>query len=109
MKTIPVVDYPRFTEEVTIEGVLYVLTFNWNSRNKHWSLSISNRNGMLILAGIKIMNSIDVVGRYNRVALPNGIILPIFNNNDGSRRIEDGDLGVNVDLFYISEAESVSV
>lgn len=54
--TVPIsLDTPLYTERVTLNGLEYVLKFDWNGRQKRWFLSILDIDENALASGIKIV------------------------------------------------------
>jgi hypothetical protein len=108
MLILPVINYPHFTQQITLDGLLYTFEFNWNSRGEYWTLTIYNQNSERIIAGVKVILNFDLTGRYTKITLPPGILLSTRENDDVSK-IADGELGNLVNLFYVTEAERAAI
>lgn len=65
---IPLPGTPLFDERVTLDGVDYVLTFDWHQREERWYLTVADSNGAVITAGIKLVPDWPL---YQRETLPN--------------------------------------
>jgi hypothetical protein len=108
MQVLPVNNYPSYSEEVVLDSTLYVFTFNWNYRAQYWTVTVKDRNNTTLISGVKLMSGIDIFSRFGNINLPRGLLIPLHNTGI-SQYIEDGDMGVNVDVIYITEAERVSL
>lgn len=62
-----------FQHRVELEGTFYVLDFNWNARAARWFMSVLSDDGVLLVAGIAIVNQRLLLRRYKyRGGLPPG-------------------------------------
>jgi hypothetical protein len=75
---------PRWTQYVDLSGVRYQLYISWNTRMESWYLSVLDTNGNLILAGIRLVPGIDLIGKYRASApeLPPGVLLVMDKESD---------------------------
>lgn len=106
MVIIPTKDFPSYVESVVLESVVYEFEFNWNSRAEAWFLTIS-RDDETLVAGVKIVDNFELIGRFSNVKLPRGLLLTldIQNINRPPGRYE---LGSAVKLAYMTESEALS-
>jgi hypothetical protein len=56
-----------FDERVTLNGIDYILRFDWHQREERWYLDIQDASGNVITAGIKLVSSWLL---YSRETLP---------------------------------------
>ncbi len=105
---IPVFDVPSFVEGLTIEGVNYQLRMDWNYRGQFWQMSWYDRDGALLVAGIKVVINYPLLDPYKYLPIPQGEMLAL-DASDPYARIEDGDLGTRVVLVYFTEAEYAAI
>lgn len=107
MYKIPLINYPYFKQEIVLDKKLLILTFTWNYRNSSWYITIANKEDTTIVGNIKMLNSVDILSRYHRDELPRGILIPVFINNDITKRIVR-DI-TQFELVYITEEECGSL
>jgi hypothetical protein len=105
MELYPVFDYPHYTEEVTIDDMLYILTFSWNSRGSFWTMAVDDRDGNNIVSGLKLMVGVDVFERFHRRTLPGGVNNIPLADNGSLVPILEGDIGKHINIFHIVEAD----
>lgn len=55
------------TLDTTIEGVPYTLRILWNTRFEFFTLTIRQRGGADIIAGVKMVPYAPLVGRYHKL------------------------------------------
>ena len=110
MITIPVPDYPASTELVSIEGVTYQLTFQFNTRATCWTLSIATAAGVEILSGIKLVLDYELIADYVDRDIPPGLLYAIDPSQE-TQRIGRDDLKSTgkVKLVYMTEAERAAI
>lgn len=101
---IPFRDLPAFRETVPIDGVLYVLEFQYNTRADFWTMAVYSKDGAPLLTGIKVVIDYELVQRYGSRGLPFGNLYAIdvtgISNRIGRRELPD-----SIDLVYMTEAE----
>lgn len=92
-------DTDDYDETVDLDGVKYVLAFQYNARNDSWYMSISDRSENLIVAGIRLVTAVSLLGRARDSRLPPGVIFMMDTTNAG---IDAGfaDIGQRVLLIY---------
>jgi hypothetical protein len=88
-----------FSQQVELDGLLYDLTFLWNSRDNHWSLTIE-RDDVVLISEIKLIITDDLLSQYGRIEdLPPGRLF--VQDLDGLDRDPDGLIfGDRVLLMY---------
>jgi hypothetical protein len=106
MITIPFQSYPYFDEQITIDNVIYIFEFQWNTRGNFWSMTISDKNENILIAGVKLIKNFDLLTRYSKQdILPKGIFI-LLATNDSSIEVTYNDVASNVvSLIYLSETE----
>lgn len=109
MVTIPFKSFPIFSEVVSLDRASYRLTFSWNSRGEFWTMRIEQRDGALIAGGIKVVLNYELIGSYPALNLPPGFIFPIDPGESNVVSIGRNDIGINVDLVYMTEAERAAL
>ena len=88
-----------FTQQVEINGDMFDLTFLWNARDHHWSISIGQEGSMLI-SGIKMIISDDLLAYARRIdGLPPGRLM-VVDLDDHGRDPNETLFGDRVVLMY---------
>jgi hypothetical protein len=59
----------RWTMKVDLSGVRYEFYISWNSTMDMWTMTISDQNGDLLLAGIRLVPGVSFFERY-RASIP---------------------------------------
>jgi len=104
MRRIPLTDYPRYTQEIELEGVPYRFKFDFNYRGQFYSMTIVDRDNNTLISGVPLCLGIGLIKQYPGRTLPPGDLILIRENGDLTD-ILDGELGVTVFLLYLTEAE----
>jgi len=76
---IPFKPLPSFTEEITLNNIPYIFTFNWNSRGEFWALDIADREENPILSGLKLTNQNEILGNFVETGQPKGLLYVVDN------------------------------
>ena len=104
MDIIPVFEYPSYSESVVLENKPYRFSFVWNSRGEYWSLTISDKQGEVLLDGLKLVLGFELISEYADEDLPPGALL-VLDTTDSLTGIGRDDLGVRATLIYASSKE----
>lgn len=95
------------SQTVTLDGVVYRMTFTWNTRRLAWDLSIGLSDGTPLVQGVKILPQLDLLGRHRDIRLPKGTLLSVdVQETDVAIRPEKSQLGTKLRLLYWTEAEN---
>lgn len=108
MITIPVGNDSSFVQSVTIDGVVFNLSFKWNARQEAWALAILDSEKVTIIAGIRIVANYDLLNGKVDARLPDGVLLALDMEGQG---VDPGidDLGNRVLLIYATRAEADAI
>ena len=88
-----------FTQQVEIDGDVFDLTFLWNSRDHHWSISLGS-DGSMLISGIKMIISDDLLSYARRIdGLPPGRLM-VVDLDDQDRDPDETLFGDRVVLMY---------
>lgn len=101
---IPLQNLPAYSFEIALEGATYRLAFIWNSRHDFWTMDIKDRQGTILIGGMKLVLNYEILFRYRRGNVPPGAIIPV----DVTGRLQTigrNDLGTNVKLIYLTADE----
>lgn len=92
-------DLPAYSFSITLEGVVYILSFEWNDRGSFWTMDIQDQDENYLVAGVRVVNNQDLLGRFRNTALPAGT----FYLLDTTGKVDDpkvDNFGTVVLLFY---------
>ena len=94
------------SQTVALDGVVYRLTFTWNTRRLAWDMSFALQDGTPLVQGIKLLPQKDLLGRHKDIRLPRGRLYAIdVVETDNAIRPEKSELGTKLQLLYYTEAE----
>jgi hypothetical protein len=102
---IPVTNqYPAYSFQVELEGVLYLLDFHYNSRMERWIMSIYSESNDPVLMGIPLLTGWSHIGSFQTSLKPPGEFLCIDEGSLG-RNPDRENFGVDVKLVYVESEE----
>lgn len=98
---------PRYSYSVELAGVVFNMYFYWNTREAAWFLDISDKDGVLLLAGIRIVSGYSLLKQYSYITtLPQGVLFVIDTKNDPTTNHIDFDsFGERYQLVFATEEE----
>lgn len=95
-----------FRQQVTLEGTLYVFEFNWNDRGSMWTLTIKDFSQNCLVAGIRLVQGIDLFAQYPDRGLPPGALFTVDDSGDLSDIEQNDFIGDRqLKLVYLEESE----
>ena len=103
---IPLINSPDQTLDITLDNVPYTLRVLYNERFGYFSLTVSEKDGDVLLSNIKMVNNYPLVGRYQRLIMK-GDLYFIHKGNKTTRPTLD-EIGIEYGLYYY-DAEDVIV
>ena len=109
MININVPNFPESYQNISLEGVEYRLRLTYNTRDKHWRMSLLNLDNEEIISGIKIMPNQNLTWRYSYIdGMPPGNFYCLRLKNDYSDVGRD-NLGYDktYQLFYMTQQEDL--
>lgn len=96
---------PRFTQSVDLDGVSFLLSFEWNDRDSTWSLNVANSEAVPLVSGVGLRVGLPLLNQYRGVAgLPAGA-LEVIDTSGADLDPGFADLGDRVQLAYTPIAE----
>lgn len=104
MQIIPFKEPSSWREQVTLDGVIFVLEFNWNALNEFWTMAIFDRDLNPLIYGIKIVPNYPLLMQYTFIGKPAGEII-CQNIVGGTDEIRRFDMSQRFELVYYSEGE----
>jgi hypothetical protein len=91
-----------YFESVTLDGVLYTLSFRWNGRALLWMMDIANAAGDMLAAGIPLLPHYPLTSRFIGciAGFPAGAFVVI--DETGAMRSPGRDnFGTDIKLIYV--------
>jgi hypothetical protein len=105
MQIIPFKESASWQAQITLTGVIFILSFSWNAMNEYWTMSIYDRNDQPIVLGIKVVTNYNLTAQYAATpGMPQGDI--ICQNIIGQwTDIGRFDMGETTELIYYEPGE----
>lgn len=95
-----------WSESVALDGNVYRMKFEWNTRTQSWAFDFATIDGTVIIAGIKVLPQINLLARHKDVRLPKGYLYAFDEiEGDHAERPTKSQLGNKLKLYYITQAE----
>lgn len=108
---IPVSDFASYSEQITLDGQVFLFQFDLNVRGDYWVLQISDIDLNVLISGVRIVLDYELLSQYPGRGLPPGALIAIDTTGEELDANKDnfGPVDTNVSLIYIpvSEAEEV--
>lgn len=102
---IPTTNLASYIEVVTIDSIAYTLSFNFNTRDNSWFMSIATSNGDIIVSGIKILPGVNLTGRFKDARLPITGDFICVNITDSITPPGRNDLLEEIQIWFLSKEE----
>ncbi len=93
---------------ITLDGVEFLLTFLFNSRDDTWIMTISDANENIIRAGMKVVNEFPLLRLWKEAVKPAGDMIAV-NEGDVPAPPTINQLGADVILTYLDASELAAV
>lgn len=98
---------PSFTQETSLDGRTYRMTFRWNAREGAWYLTLETAEGVLILSSLKLTSGAPLLRHsVDRDLRPLGELILLDPTGDNSTPGRDA-LGTETALIYLDEEETL--
>lgn len=97
-------DVSSYVQRTTLDGVEYVLRFDWNDREGRWYMTLADRDGEPIANGVKVVCGWPLLRRSADARAPAGMLMAVDQSGQG---LDPGlsELGGRVPLVYFDAAE----
>jgi hypothetical protein len=94
---------------VTLDNREYLLTFNWNTRDEGWYLTIYDTLGEALLASARLVLGFDLLKYRANPRLPSGSLVPITLIQQVGEIVYDSFSSGQVSLVYVSGLEYATI
>ena len=82
--TIPVGNtLPWYKFKITLSGVIFTLSFRYNTRSSRWVMDILDPSGNQILCGLPVLIQRNVTSQYPTLAIPEGVFFSTDDTGNG--------------------------
>jgi len=85
---------------ITLSGVQYVLTLQWNFTLQLWMLDIADTNSALIVAGIPLVTGVDLLEPFSYLNFGGSLFASTDSNPDAPPTFDN--LGLAGHLYWVS-------
>lgn len=99
-------DTTHYSEQVTLDGSPYVLTFDFNQREAAWYVSVGLPDGTRIYDGLKLVCNWPLMHKCSDPNRPPGDLFVLSNSADNSTPgLADLGTGGRCALYYLPQAD----
>jgi hypothetical protein len=84
IQILPFFSDPSWFATITLEGVPYVMQFDFNQRAYSWYMSIADSNGVDIYNGVKLVTGFSLLAKCKDPRAPPGALFVFSNTSDAS-------------------------
>lgn len=97
----------RYSFDIELNGTVFHLVFNWNSREESWYMNIQNAEEVDILDGVKLVPSYSLLKQYKAYEnLPKGeFILWDIEQNPAGSNVTFDNYGKRYQLLFFTDEE----
>ena len=96
---------PRFALSVPLDGVDFSLAFAWNTRDERWYMDVYDADENPLAVGVPLVVDVPLLQKYATDGMPAGWLIAYDATGRGNEIADQEDLGVRVQLMYLSQAE----
>lgn len=95
--------FPLYEFEVELDGVLFRLDMNFNSRQQTWFMNLRDADGTMLRSGVPIVSGFPLLARMVQQSRPAGTLMavPVSGEIDAATLEQ---LGLDVILTYTGES-----
>lgn len=104
MQVIRWFDLPKWEQNVVLDGNVYYISVNYNTRDNAWYISIRTNEDIPLITGKKVTLNTDILENVYSILKPNGILYVSPIGND-VKEITRDNMGVEVEMVFISNDE----
>ena len=101
---LPTEAFPNYSYTTTLDEKEYKLNFRFDVHQSSWYLTISKLDGVVLLAGVKMVPWLDLLFRYTKEELPLGnlYLVPVSATYPSSPDITLANFATDFQLLYNS-------
>lgn len=105
---IPLRALPAYTLDVSLEGSAYKFRVKWNYRGQYYTLDVLTKEGVDIVAGMKLALNAQILLAHPGLGLPPGELF-VVDTSGSNDVISEQDIEDRIDLVYLTEAELAAI
>jgi hypothetical protein len=107
MIEIPFEPDPLFVETIILDNIPYKFRFMWSTQNQ-WTMSILDRNGSVLIAGVRLVLDIDLLEDHPDLGLPKGKLYVVdYSDNESELGRYDFVNNRQCKIIYFEEGEVI--
>ncbi len=95
----------HWTQSTALDGVDFILTFDWNQRMGRWSLTLATGQGVVLRAGVVLNVGTLLLRGLTTPGRPAGELVVVDTLGRGDIEPGFADLGARFELVYFDAAE----
>jgi len=89
-----------YTQQTVLDGILYTLSFRWNSRSGRWFVDITDATGVILVAGICLLAGVALTSLRKHISgMPQGDFF-VIDETGAERSPSLDDFGKEIKLVY---------
>lgn len=92
-------DIPSYNFQQELEGTVYDLEFNYNTRGGYWMMDINDASKNPIITGIRVVTDFSLIGHLKVPGAPPGQFIA-YDTSGYNRDAGINDFGSKVLLIY---------
>lgn len=85
---------------ISLGGIVYTLTVNFNANANSWTLDISNQAGDIVVAGIALVTGCDLLGQFGYLKFGGSLVAMTDYDTDAVPTYSN--LGDNGNLYFVT-------
>ncbi len=98
-------DFPDFVQTTVLGDTIFRLQFIFNSRQQSWYLSIFEAGGGVLVHGIRLRTTWDVIRQLVQVEMPDGAIIPTDVEGRGAEPGRNDLVEGKIPVVFVPEDE----
>lgn len=87
---------------ITLEGVVYIMTVKWCPPAQSWILDIADSSGVPIISGIPMITGVDLLEQYEYLGFVGSLV--VQTDFDPNKVPDYESLGLTGHLYFLSSA-----
>lgn len=97
----------KFTEKIELNGEMFYLSFNWNTRAQQWYMTIADADENILLASVKLIIEYPLNNIYKDLnGFPKGIFyIWDLEENESTAEMTYDEFGSRYQLVFFTDEE----
>jgi len=97
---------PDHQFSIALDGVIYILAFQLNSRSKRWFMTIKQEDGTILVSGVALVISYSLLDRFKKAGMPPGNFF-VFDDSGLDREVTEDSFQGTHSLVYVEEGTPI--